>query len=180
MKHEKLKSLQQKTDQIAEMTEIMKHAVNVDEQAVNEKEELLQSLIVENQGLKEMLKIRSKYGAYESNSIISNNNNNTVNAQLTKLVDKECQTEEFSSESVSEKKQQEDKLEISKLMNLLVLNTEMGKQETLPIELKEESREKNDLVTNKLDGIPQTENHRINEITVLQSIENLGEGIQLF
>ena len=44
------------------MTEVMKTAIELDERLVNENEEKLQSLLVENRGLKEMLKIRTKYG----------------------------------------------------------------------------------------------------------------------
>ena len=40
----------------------MKTAIELDERLVNENEEKLQSLLVENRGLKEMLKIRTKYG----------------------------------------------------------------------------------------------------------------------
>jgi len=60
------KNLQEKTDQIAEMTEVMKHAIEIDDKTVNINEERLQSLLVENRGLKDMLKIRSKYGLAES------------------------------------------------------------------------------------------------------------------
>lgn len=81
------KNLQEKTDQIAEMTEVMKHAIELDEKTINETEERLQSLLVENQGLKELLRIRSRYG-----------NSNGVNT----MVNKEVQTD--PSQAVEEQK----------------------------------------------------------------------------
>jgi len=63
------KNLQEKTDQIAEMTEVMKHAIELDEKTINETEERLQSLLVENQGLKELLRIRSRYGYHDGNLV---------------------------------------------------------------------------------------------------------------
>ena len=44
----------------------MKHAIEIDDKTVNINEERLQTLLVENRGLKDMLKIRSKYGLAES------------------------------------------------------------------------------------------------------------------
>jgi len=179
-KFEILKSLQEKTDQIAEMTEIMKHAVNLDEQAMNETEERLQSLLVENRGLKEILKIKSKYGAYEPNNNIITNN---TKAKQSNLVDREVQTEQISGGSESETKRQEDKLEISKLMDLLVLNTEQEKQESkssqVTSSVEELTREEVKLI-DKIEDVIENENQSANETTVLQSIENLGEGIHMF
>lgn len=71
------KNLQEKTDQIAEMTEVMKHAIDLDEKTINEREERLQSLLVENQGLKELLRIKSRYGNSDAN-----NNVNLVNKEV--------------------------------------------------------------------------------------------------
>jgi hypothetical protein len=175
-----LKSLQEKTDQIAEMTEIMKHAVNLDEQAMNETEERLQSLLVENRGLKEILKIKSKYGAYEQNNNIITNN---TKAKQSNLVDREVQTEQISGNPDPETKRQEDKLEISKLMDLLVLNTEQEKQESKSSQVTSSAevltREEGKLI-DKIEDIIENENQSANETTVLQSIENLGEGKQIF
>ena len=47
------------------MTQVMKQAIDLDEKLVNENEEKLQSLLVENRGLKELLKIKTKYGLRE-------------------------------------------------------------------------------------------------------------------
>lgn len=71
------KNLQEKTDQIAEMTEVMRHAIDLDEKTINETEERLQSLLVENQGLKELLRIKSRYGNSDAN-----NNVNLVNKEV--------------------------------------------------------------------------------------------------
>jgi len=92
-------SLQEKTDQIAEMTEVMKTAIELDERLVNENEEKLQSLLVENRGLKEMLKIRTKYGGGGINAMnsceptsgtVEQRSVNNVN-----LIDQEIQTEDL-------------------------------------------------------------------------------------
>ena len=88
--------MQEKTDQIAEMTEVMKTAIELDERLVNENEEKLQSLLVENRGLKEMLKIRTKYGAFnirsrESTSVEPRNVNGS------NLIDQEIQTDDCTA-----------------------------------------------------------------------------------
>ena len=171
--------MQEKTDQIAEMTEIMKHAVNVDEQVMNETEERLQSLLVENRGLKEILKIKSKYGAYEPNNNIITNSSNNNKTQRSNLVDREVQTQQFPGDSGSETK---DSLEISKLINFLVLNTEMGKQEphnSSQVSVEDLKQPEEDILMNTIDDVLKTENQYVNETTVLQSIENLGEGIKI-
>ena len=62
-----LKSLQEKIDQIAEMTEVMKKAVELDDKAANEYDEKLQMLELENRGLKELLKIKTTYGIKDEN-----------------------------------------------------------------------------------------------------------------
>ena len=59
------KTLQEKIDQIAEMTEVMKKAVELDDKTANEYEEKLQMLELENRGLKELLKIKTTYGVKE-------------------------------------------------------------------------------------------------------------------
>lgn len=115
------KNLQDKTDQIAEMTQIMKHAIDVDEQTVNETEERLQSLLVENRGLKEILKIKSKYGAHEQ-PMNNLKNNQMHDTSKLNLVHKDVQTEPLLVVSHSND-MVEDKLEISKLMDSLILNT---------------------------------------------------------
>lgn len=91
------KNLQEKTDQIAEMTEVMKHAIDLDEKTINETEERLQSLLVENQGLKELLRIRSRYGN-------SDNNNNSNKGVSPTTVNKEVQTDPSQGEVVKEQK----------------------------------------------------------------------------
>ena len=53
------------------MTQVMKQAIDLDEKLVNENEEKLQSLLVENRGLKELLKIKTKYGFKEDTSNLS-------------------------------------------------------------------------------------------------------------
>ena len=75
-----LKNLQEKTDQIAEMTEVMRKAVEIDDKHSNDNDEKLQSLITENRGLRELLKIKSKYGVREDNYY---------------MVDKEVSTEDI-------------------------------------------------------------------------------------
>jgi hypothetical protein len=80
------KSLQEKTDQIAEMSQVMKQAIDLDEKLINDNEEKLQTLLVENQGLKELLKIKTKYGFKEENN----------------LADKQVQTEEIIEEKTCE------------------------------------------------------------------------------
>lgn len=91
------KNLQEKTDQIAEMTEVMKHAIDLDEKTINETEERLQSLLVENQGLKELLRIRSRYGN-------SDNNNNSNKGVSPTTVNKEVQTDPSQGEVAKEQK----------------------------------------------------------------------------
>ncbi len=56
------KTVQEKIDQIAEMTEVMKQAVELDENSANNYEERIKMLEIENQGLKELLKIKTTYG----------------------------------------------------------------------------------------------------------------------
>ena len=77
------------------MTEVMKHAIELDEKTIYETEERLQSLLVENQGLKELLRIKSRYGSSENNS------NNGVS---TTKVNKEVQTDPSQEEVVKEQK----------------------------------------------------------------------------
>jgi len=84
-------SLQEKTDQIAEMTEVMKKAIELDEKQVNENEEKLQSLLVENRGLKELLKIRVKYGG--TTSLSKESPERVTNIQQSVLIDQEIQTD---------------------------------------------------------------------------------------
>ncbi len=55
------KALQEKIDQIAEMAEVMRQAINLDEKTSNEYEERIKLLETENAGLKELLKIKSTY-----------------------------------------------------------------------------------------------------------------------
>jgi hypothetical protein len=55
------KSLQDKTDQVAEMVTIMKEAINVDEKIKNENDEKIERLLTENRGLRELLQIQTKY-----------------------------------------------------------------------------------------------------------------------
>ena len=54
--------MQDKIDQIAEMSEVMRKAIELDERNSNEYEERIKSLEVENKGLKELLKINTTYG----------------------------------------------------------------------------------------------------------------------
>ncbi len=53
---------QNKTDQIAEMASIMQTAIQIDEKTANRNEERLEMLLIENNGLRELLQIQSKYG----------------------------------------------------------------------------------------------------------------------
>lgn len=89
-------NLQEKTDQIAEMAEVMKKAIELDERQLYENEEKLQMLLVENRGLKEMLKIRNKYGTSGSKEHSTDYETNLASAHLKKanLVDQEIQTDE--------------------------------------------------------------------------------------
>jgi hypothetical protein len=78
------------------MTEVMKTAIELDERLVNENEEKLQSLLVENRGLKEMLKIRTKYGAvctrsHEPTSV------EPCNVNGSNLIDQEVQTDDLAA-----------------------------------------------------------------------------------
>lgn len=94
-----VKSLQEKTDKIAEMSEVMRTAVELDEKQVNEQEELIQSLLVENRGLKELLRIRTRYGVKDESS--NSTNNQTTNPTTSAIqeatsptrVDQEVQTD---------------------------------------------------------------------------------------
>ncbi len=61
-----IKALQEKIDQIAEMAEVMRKAVDLDERTSNEYEERIKLLETENSGLKELLKIKSTYEIKES------------------------------------------------------------------------------------------------------------------
>ncbi len=54
--------MQEKIDQIAEMSEVMRKAIEMDEASANEHEERIRMLEIENKGLKELLKIKSTYG----------------------------------------------------------------------------------------------------------------------
>ncbi len=56
------KELQEKIDRIAEMSEVMRKAVELDEKTAFEYEERIRTLEIENQGLKELLKIKTNYG----------------------------------------------------------------------------------------------------------------------
>lgn len=56
------KDLQDKIDRIAEMSEVMRKAIELDEKTAFEYEEKIKMLEIENQGLKELLKIKSTYG----------------------------------------------------------------------------------------------------------------------
>ena len=47
------------------MTEVMKKAIELDEQTANKYEEKIKMLEIENHGLKELLKIKSTYGINE-------------------------------------------------------------------------------------------------------------------
>ncbi len=53
---------QNKTDQIAEMASIMRTAIEIDETTVTMNEQRLQMLLAENNGLRELLQIQTKYG----------------------------------------------------------------------------------------------------------------------
>ena len=59
--------MQEKIDQIADMTDIMKKAIDVDDKSANAYEERLKMLEIENNGLKELLKIKNTYGVKEEN-----------------------------------------------------------------------------------------------------------------
>ena len=72
------------------MTEVMKKAIDLDEKLVNENEEKLNSLLVENKGLKELLSIRNKYGGTVNLTKESPERSNGL-----KLIDKEIQTEDL-------------------------------------------------------------------------------------
>ena len=54
--------MQEKIDQIAEMSEVMRKAIELDERSANEYQERLKALELENKGLKELLKIKTTYG----------------------------------------------------------------------------------------------------------------------
>ena len=49
------------------MTDIMKKAIDVDDKSANAYEERLKMLEIENNGLKELLKIKNTYGVKEEN-----------------------------------------------------------------------------------------------------------------
>ena len=54
-------TLQDKIDKIAEMTEVMRKAVQLDDAAANKYEERVKMLEMENEGLKELLKIKATF-----------------------------------------------------------------------------------------------------------------------
>ncbi|CAF0888358.1 unnamed protein product [Brachionus calyciflorus] len=60
-------SLQDKISQIAEMSEVMRKSIELDEKNGNIHEERLIALELENQGLKELLKIKSTYAINTEN-----------------------------------------------------------------------------------------------------------------
>lgn len=86
----------------------MKHAIEIDDKTVNANEERLQSLLVENRGLKDMLKIRSKYGLAEvpntstkevqTNDINDINETNEILHKSTQSISKE--TIHISTQSI--------------------------------------------------------------------------------
>jgi hypothetical protein len=76
------------------MTEVMKTAIELDEQLVSDNEEKLQSLLVENRGLKEMLKIRTKYGGVSIGSRESVPTD-LRNVNSSNLIDQEIQTDDL-------------------------------------------------------------------------------------
>ena len=96
------------------MSEVMRTAVELDEKHVNEQEELILSLIVENRGLKELLRIRARYGVkdeFPTNSINQTNPTTTLqetmpasstitstNSNQTR-VDREVQTDQIEIDS---------------------------------------------------------------------------------
>ena len=53
--------MQEKIDQIAEMSEVMRKAVELDDNIANEYEERIKFLETENAGLKDLLKIKTTY-----------------------------------------------------------------------------------------------------------------------
>ncbi|RNA15806.1 FGFR1 oncogene partner 2 [Brachionus plicatilis] len=55
-------TLQDKISQISEMTEVMQKSIEMDDKNANAYEERLTMLEIENQGLKELLKIKNIYG----------------------------------------------------------------------------------------------------------------------
>lgn len=65
--------MQEKIDQIAEMSEVMRRAVEMDERNANEYEEKLKMLETENKGLKELLKIKATYGVKECETVVETN-----------------------------------------------------------------------------------------------------------
>ena len=79
------------------MTEVMRKAVEIDEKHSNESDERLQSLLVENRGLKELLKIKSRFGVREDNYL---------------MVDKEVNTENF--EDMILEKDEDEKIDETK------------------------------------------------------------------
>lgn len=58
--------MQDKIDQIAEMSEVMRKAIELDERNSNEYEERIKALEFENKGLKELLTIKTTYGLKDS------------------------------------------------------------------------------------------------------------------
>lgn len=56
-----------KINQISEMTEVMQKSIEIDEKNANSYEERLAMLEIENQGLKELLKIKNTYAVNTGN-----------------------------------------------------------------------------------------------------------------
>jgi hypothetical protein len=57
----KIKNLQEKIDQVSEMGQVMRKAIDLDDKTANYYEERIRTLECENEGLKEILKIKNTY-----------------------------------------------------------------------------------------------------------------------
>jgi len=58
------KNVERNSGQVNEMKQIMRHAIQIDEESIVKEEELISRLVTENKGLRELLQISGRYGSY--------------------------------------------------------------------------------------------------------------------
>jgi hypothetical protein len=86
------KVVERNSGQVNEMRQIMRHAIELDEESIVKEEELIARLVTENKGLRELLQISGTHGSY---------NPAPMNGPPTETEDKEVQTEAESVNSTT-------------------------------------------------------------------------------
>ena len=77
-----MKKLQERTDLVADMASVMRQAIDIDDRNANEFNEKMNQLVIENNGLRELLIINMKYGPKDM-----------LDAKTSTKHDKEVQTQ---------------------------------------------------------------------------------------